>query len=223
MKKNLIRYLIVIAFTASAAVMVIWANRIAPIENKRFYDFPMLIGQWHGQEIPMGDYVYKSLETKYALLRNYVSSNERLPVNLSIVWFDDKNIAFHAPEACLGGVGNYVKIKTTTPISLDRQYNVGKLIVEQNGMRQIVLYFYDEDGFITMSQSALRLRVLLKRFQFKRSSVSFIRLMIPENDNEAEAMHVLQEFVKTLYPFIPYYTYTDKIAETNNEGSGNGK
>lgn len=210
MKKAPIRYLIVIIITAFAAALVIWADRISAIENKKFYDFPLVIGQWYGRQVPMEDYVYQSLETNYALLRNYSSPHYLLPVNLSIVWFDDRNISFHAPEACLGGVGNLVKTKGTTRVSLGHERDVGKLVVEQNGMRQVVIYFFDEDGYITMSQSALRLRVLMKRLRFKRSSVSFIRIMAPIAGSETETMSAIQAFLQEMYPLVPDYLYIDR-------------
>ncbi|OQA53589.1 MAG: hypothetical protein BWY45_02963 [Euryarchaeota archaeon ADurb.Bin294] len=210
MKKAPIRYLIVIIITALAAALVIWADRISAIENKKFYDFPLVIGQWYGRQVPMEDYVYQSLETNYALLRNYSSPHYLLPVNLSIVWFDDRNISFHAPEACLGGVGNLVKTKGTTRVSLGHERDVGKLVVEQNGMRQVVIYFFDEDGYITMSQSALRLRVLMKRLRFKRSSVSFIRIMAPIAGSETETMSAIQAFLQEMYPLVPDYLYIDR-------------
>lgn len=211
MKVTIVKYLSVITITALAAGVVIWSDRIAPIENSKLYDFPLIIGQWHGQEVPMEDYVYQSLETRYAFLRNYSSANYSLPVNLSVVWFDDRNIAFHAPEACLGGVGNLVKSKGTTRISIGQDYDVGKLIVENNGAKQLVIYFFDEDGYITVSQSALRMRVLLRRLQFKRSSASFIRIMAPIVGGEEETMDMVKKFINDSYPLIPRYTYINQI------------
>ncbi len=211
MKNNLSNYLIAIFLTAVAAVVVFQANRIEPIENKRLYDFPPVIGEWKAQEIVMDKYIYESLETPYAFLRDYFSSRYPYPVNFSIVWFDDRNIAIHAPESCLGGVGNFVKEKGTVRVRLDREYDINKLMVGNNGTKQVVLYFYDEDGYITTSQSSLRWRVLLKRLQFKRSSVSFIRLMAPIIGSEEETIKTMQAFLNSAYPFIPEYTYTDRI------------
>jgi EpsI family protein len=216
MKRNLSKYWLVTFLTAIAAVVVFQVSQVSPIENKRLFAFPSDLGEWKAQEIVMDKYIYKSLETPYAFLRDYYSNRFPFPVNLSIVWFDDHNIAIHAPESCLGGVGNIVKEKGTARIRLKREYEVNRLMVESNHMRQMVLYFYDEDGYITTSQSALRWRVLLKRLQFKRSSVSFIRLMAPIPVSEKETLDAMQVFLSAVYPFIPEYTYIDRISRKDS-------
>jgi EpsI family protein len=134
-------------------------------------------------------------------------------VNLSIVWFDDKNISFHAPEACLGGIGNDVKEKTMLSVGLgDHQNrNIGRLLVEKNGVKSIVLYFFDVDGYLTTSQTLIRLKVLSRRLLLKRSSASFVRVMAPVIEHEDQTLHMLLDFLRTVYPKLPPYTHTDFV------------
>ncbi len=108
MKKSGLRYLAVITLTLLSSLIVYRVETAQPIYNDKFFSFPLTIGDWSGEEVEMGAYVYQGIETPYLFLRNYYSPRYRAPVNLSIVWFDDRNIAFHAPEACLGGFGNQV-------------------------------------------------------------------------------------------------------------------
>jgi EpsI family protein len=215
MMKNKINYWIVIATTLIAAGIVHIVVSADAIENKMFYKFPLIIGTWRGTDISMESYVYKSLETPYVFLRNYSSPSYEYPLNLSIVWFDDRNMAFHAPEACLGGVGNTVNEKGTVNIRLDKDYVIGKLKVEFNNNHQLVLYFFDVDGFITTSQSQIRLRVLMNRMQFKRTSAAFIRIMAPILISEEETMRAELDFLKVIYPLLPEYTYTERVMGMN--------
>jgi EpsI family protein len=175
----------------------------------------MDIKGWKGEEVPMSEYVYQGIETKYLFLRNYRSDKYDEPVNLSIVWFDDRNLAFHAPEACLGGVGITVQEKSTVKVRLkgDSFYDIGKLIVEYNGKKQLVLYYFDIDGKITTSQSSIRLHVLSKRLTFKRASASFVRVMLPIETAYKTAFDELQDFLITIYPVTTQYTYTDFITK----------
>jgi len=210
--KSKSRYLVIILITVLASIFVHMTGTSSPIENKKLFSFPSSIGEWKSQQIQMGRNIYQSLETDYAFMRDYYSPNYKIPVNLAVVWFDDRYFAFHAPESCLGGVGNTVKEKKIVPVILmNKKYYVGKLVVEKDGVRQIVLYFNDAEGFITTSQSALRMNILLKRLFFRRSSVSFIRLMAPVEHNDNDTISILQTFLKDFYPLMPAYTYVGKI------------
>ncbi len=212
MKQVQVKYWITILITSLSAVLVLNVNMAQPIQNKKFFEFPLVIDGWKGKDIPMGDYVYKSMTTPYLFLRDYYSSAYKVPVNLSIVWFDDRNIDFHSPEACLGGVGNTVKVDTTEMVSLEgKRYKLGKLITELEGRRQVVLYFFDVDGHVTLSQTELRLRILARRLAFKRASASFVRLMVPITTDEQDAKNILLNFLYKIFPLLPSYTYTNMI------------
>jgi len=214
MNRRTLRHLIVILLTLATAGIVAAAKKAEPIKNNRFMSFPMVIGEWTGTEIPMGAYVYRGIETPYLFLREYRSAGRRDPVSLSIVWFDDTNIAFHTPEACLGGVSNEVKESGLAQVRLGGQdHTVGKVIVNLGGMDQMALYFFDVDGHVTTSQSDIRLTVLMKKLRLKRSSASFVRVMAPITTTEEKALHELAAFLQAVYPILPEYTYTDRILQ----------
>jgi EpsI family protein len=214
MRKTQTRFIIIIVLTLLTAGFTARISYEPPLENKKFFDFPMNVGEWKGEDVEMSDYVYQGIETEYLFLRNYRSEKYQQPVNLSIVWFDEKNIAFHAPEACLGGVGITVQEKTTTKIKINnKDYDIGKLVVDFNGRKELVLYYFDVEGKLTTSQSLIRLYVLAKRLMFKRSSASFVRLMTSIETNESDAFNELQDFLNTVFPVASQYTYTDMITK----------
>lgn len=213
MKKTSLNLIIIIALTAVAAVIIFVANTARPFQNNRFFDFPLAIGDWSGREIQMSGYVYQLIETRYLFLRDYQSPRHNAPVNLSIVWFDDTDIAFHAPEACLGGVGNKVKEKTTTVANINgKDRTLGKLILgKAGGQKTVVLYYFDVDGYWTTSQVDIRLHILWKRLLFKRSSASFIRLMAPVVTSEVDATAMILDFLKTASGVMPDHLYTEHV------------
>jgi EpsI family protein len=211
-QKNLTRFLVVIGLTVLTAGFIAKISYELPLENKQFFDFPMMIGEWKGEDVPMAGYVYQSLETKYSFLRNYRSVRYALPVNLSLVWFDDRMVAFHAPEACLGGVGINIIGKDSIKVSLNgSEHEINKLIVNYNNSKQIVLYFFDVEGKITTSQSSIRLSILERRLEFKRASATFVRLMAPIENNEEKITKEMLDFLNSIYPLLSLYTYTDTI------------
>jgi EpsI family protein len=212
MQKEQTKFIIVIVFTILTAGFIAKIGYELPLENKHFFDFPMVIGDWKGEEVPMADYVYASLETKYSFLRNYRSNRHAIPVNLSLVWFDDRMVAFHAPEACLGGVGINIVEKSSIKVKLNgRDYEIIKLVVNYNNVKQLVLYFFDVEGKITTNQSIIRLNILERRLEFKRASATFVRLMAPIENNEEKITKEMLDFLNSIYPLLPLYTYTDTI------------
>ncbi len=214
MNKRIVNFVVVIVLTLSAAGFMTTLKKAGPLVNNRFFDFPLVIGDWTGRDIPMNDYVYKGIETPYLFLRDYSSPRYQNPVNLSIVWFDDTNIAFHAPESCLGGVSNEVKEEGILSVKLDREYEIRKFITNLGGIDYLVIYFFDVDGFITTSQSDIRMQVLYKRLLFHRASATFVRLMAPVNTSEQETMKSLLDFLQIIYPVLPDYIYTKMATRT---------
>lgn len=213
MKKARHRYLLIISLTVLCGLMVHRVETAQPIINGRFFSFPLTIGHWEGVEIAMGEYVYEIISTPYLLLRDYRSPRHRLTVNFSIVWFDDRDIAFHEPEMCLGGVGNQVGEKSSRQVAVGgREYGLDTLVIRMPGRgAQLVWYFYDVDGFITTSQEDIRLHVLKKRLAGRRASASFIRLMAPIDQDIGETERILAAFLEVMLPLVPEYTYTERI------------
>jgi EpsI family protein len=210
MGKNQFRLIITIIITLVAAGIVHEIHMFKPIKNDIFFQFPLVIGEWRGKEIPMSDWVYRGLETPYVFLRDYSSSKQHLTVNLSLVWFDDTNFAFHSSESCMSDIMRERKIIQIDTASFGK-HEVVKMIVEINNQKHLLLYFFDVDGFITTSQEKIRLESFNRRLQFKRSSATFVRIMAPLETDEAETMPVLLRFLNDVYPFLPEYTYTNKI------------
>jgi len=210
MGKNQLRFIITILITFVATGLVYKVNTMDPIRNDKFFRFPLSINDWQGNEVPMSQWVYQGLETPYVFLRNYSSPSARLPINLSLVWFDDTNYAFHAPEACMDTI---IRERETAIIRIGNSGNheVVKMIVEVNNQKQLLIYFFDVDGFITTRQSMIRLASIWKRLHFKRASATFVRLMAPLENDQAETMRVLLRFLDDIYPILPEYTYTDKV------------
>ncbi|MEW6442098.1 MAG: exosortase C-terminal domain/associated protein EpsI [bacterium] len=216
MKRNPPSPLAIVLVTAVAAALVYSVSMSEGVRNPRFFEFPLTVGDWKGIDLPMHDRVYESIDTPYVFLRNYESPRYSMPLNLSIVWFDDKNISFHAPEACLGGVGHEVKEKTTLSVGLGdrRSWRIGRLRVEKSGAKSIALYFFDVDGYLTTSQTIIRLKVLSRRLLLKRSSASFVRVMAPVVEDEEQTLRMMLDFLRTIHPLLPPYTHTDYVQNT---------
>jgi len=199
--------MVVVLLTVAAAGAVQTAARIEPIRNDRLYEFPLSIEGWKGTVIPMDQWVYESLETDFGILRDYRNTSGDT-INIAVVWYDDREIAFHAVESCLGAAGDQVKVKETQTLSLseEKRIEIGKLIVNRHGSQYLVLYFYGSGQYTSPSQGKVRRHVVIKRLGLQRASASLVRIMTEINGNMEEAQAALEDFMRKSYPLILDYT-----------------
>ena len=166
---------------------------------------PHTIGEWRGKDLPLDSSVYEILETKAIIHRNYTLNGKN--ILLSIVYYPETKVDFHAPELCLGGKG----IRTQSlakRIRLD--YNgdninldIKMIVREQAEDKELAYYFYKAGPFIATSYIKLRFALTLNKFTSTEKSGSLIRVSIPvylSNYKEAEA--TLREFMGELYPYV---------------------
>lgn len=212
MKREEYKYVLIISLTLLCGLIVHRVETAEPVVNSKFFSFPLMIGEWEGKEIAVHEYVYEIIDTPYFILRDYHSPRHHLPVNLSIVWCDDRNLAFHAPEACLGGIGSQVEETSQRHLAIQGS----ECILDAFTVRipghgeQLVWYFFVVDGLITTSQTIIRLQVLKKRLSGKRTSAAFIRLMAPVAFERTESERVLAAFLESLLPLVPEYTCAER-------------
>jgi len=202
----------VIILNLIAFIFIYKINNIDSIDNSKLFEFPKTFLNHEGVDVPMEDWVYKSLETPYAILRNYITP-EKNYINLAIVWYDDRDIAFHAPEACLGGTGNTVKReKFINVIGHDNiKYTLGELYVEKGNKKQLVYYYYINEGNVTPNQISLRKNIIKQKLMLKRTSAAFVRIMTSINVSEEEAGKRLSNFFKITIRKVNKYTATRYI------------
>jgi len=206
------RILIIAVLTLAATGVINHVVNISPLKNEDLFKFPQKIGKWHGKNIPMENRIFESLETPYAILRNYHSAKGE-KINLAIVWYDDKEIAFHSAASCLGSSGDKVKEDGPYEINLadNKSINIARLITNKFNVTNLVLYYYVNDGFITGSQVTLRWNVIKQKLYFKRTSAAFVRMMMKINKNRENTMKILEDFLKISLPIVVEYTHTDNL------------
>jgi len=206
------RFFIVTILTLAAAVVVYQIQDIEPIKNENLFKFPLQISEWKGKDIQMEGWVFESLETPYAILRDYQTTDGE-KINFSIVWYDDKEIAFHSAAACLGGIGDRVKEDEIYNITLanNKTYKIGRLRTVKQNADRTVLYYYISDGYITGSQVKLRKHILKRSLQLKRISAAFVRIMKTIKLDEETDNKVIEEFFKDTLPVVIEFTKTGKF------------
>lgn len=165
---------------------------------------PLDIKEWHGEDVVLDEQVYSILETRAIIHRNY--SNNGHNVFLSIVYYPETKVDFHAPEACLGGQGQKTK-KQFKKISIN--YNgkikigLNELLQTNNDNTTLVYYFYKAGDFVGESYIKLRFSLTLNKFFNNKKSGALIRISTPiVNGNSDAASEEIVRFIEELYPYI---------------------
>jgi len=166
---------------------------------------PHSLGKWTGKDCPIEDLIFEILETKSIIHRNYQANKSN--VLLSLVYYTQTKVDFHAPEGCLAGQGVNIS-KTVKDIFINEKGKSLKLIVNQlvrqkNGSEELIYYFYKAGDFIGPNYIKLRLALALNKLSSKEKSGSLIRISTPIKANNVQEAHErLKEFIEELYPFL---------------------
>lgn len=212
MGKYQVRYLIIIVVLGVLTLLVnifnydIFADTSDSIAIVR--QIPVSFNKWKGTDVYLDPSVYEILETKSIIHRRYTSDIG--DVFLSIVYYPDTKVDFHAPEACLGGEGAQVeKISETIGLNVEgKQINlkINQLIRKNPEFKELVYYFYKAGEYMGRSYIALRLNIAKNKFFDNNKSGVLIRVSTALPDKgDAAAEEKLRQFIEKLTPFIVRY------------------
>ncbi len=202
------RYILIIAIFSIVAVLSLYLyyQQIKPEDVFNVSDFPMKIGQWSAEDIPIEEEVYAILETRNLLLREYKKANSP-PIVLYIIYSDKNRKATHPPEVCLTGSGITIleKKEKDLKITADNQklnIKVNYMLSEQGKTREVFIYWFKAGKTFTPKYLNQQLRIMLNQLKGKSSGGAMIRLSTRIVENEQEAMDRLTSFTKEIVPII---------------------
>ena len=171
-------------------------------------NIPLEMGKWQGKDVTLDDQIYEFLETKSIIHRNYILNGKN--VFLSIVYYPETKVDFHAPEACLAGQGIQIS-KNTKAIFI--KYNgkkvkvkLNQLVRQNNNSNELIYYFYKAGDFIGQSYIELRFNLAINKLSNNKKCGALIRVSTPAlMDDEQKAEKILINFIEQLYPFVTKY------------------
>jgi len=179
--------------------------------NKSFSTFPKNINGWTGNEEHFDQAVYDALGVDDSYLANYFNHDGKY-VQLYIGYYESQKEGeqIHSPKNCMPGGGwNITDISIEEVIlkeSESQKINVIKLLLEKDGQKQIVLYWYQSNGRYIASEYLQRIYMVVDSITKHRTNGSFVRLITPVSDNnEDTAVNLLKDFTSELVPILDEY------------------
>ncbi len=177
-------------------------NRVEVIPTRsRFVTFPTNIGDWDGHPSLLDPQVERSLALDDYLLSDF--TNDGNVVNLYVAYYASQHGGkYHSPLVCIPGDG--WSISTFRRISYGTDHPVNRALIERNGVRQLVYYWYQERGRQIASEYWSRWYLLYDAVAMDRSDGALVRLITPIESDESDehADHRLREFIRALEPAL---------------------
>jgi exosortase D (VPLPA-CTERM-specific) len=197
-------YACLILICATMLVGSLTSNRSEIIpERSRFVTFPAKIGDWQGNAFLLEPQVEHFLAMDDYLLSDYSNSDGKT-VNLYAAYYASQRGGKmpHSPLDCIPGDGwSITKFERT---SVDDNRPINRAIIERNGSKQLVYYWYEERGKRIIVEYWSKWYLLYDAVTKNRSDGALVRLTTPmrpgELDQNADAR--LRQFILDLGPTL---------------------
>ncbi|HKJ74969.1 MAG TPA: VPLPA-CTERM-specific exosortase XrtD [Alphaproteobacteria bacterium] len=197
----LIASLATIAVTAVIVLYLPHRPEIIP-KHPPLASFPQQMNGWHARFDPVDAGTKSALKADDTLLADFTKSGT-LPVNLFIAYYGSQRTGAspHSPRVCIPGGGWEITDLHQTTVPVDgRKMPVISAVIERQGVRQLVFYWYLERGQPMADEFYKKWHLLVDSIVKNRSDGALVRLVtpIPEGETDAAARQRLLTFMAPL-------------------------
>jgi EpsI family protein len=173
--------------------------------NVHFEALPLQFANYRGEETRFDEATYTLLKADTTTLRRYAHDGGALW--LFVAYFGEQNFGqqIHSPKHCLPGGGWQIQSIEQVQLNVPGlgQVPTNRLLIEANGVRQVMYYFFiTQIGFV-VNELDLKLELVRAALSFKARDAAFVRLTVPVNDGDlAVADHAARQFLVDATPLL---------------------
>jgi exosortase D (VPLPA-CTERM-specific) len=201
--------LLLICATLLTGLLISNRSEIIP-ERSRFVTFPATIGEWQGHASLLEPQVEHSLALEDYILSDYSKSDGKI-VNLYVAYYASQRTGEspHSPLVCIPGDGWTITKLERTSYGAGEPLN--RAIIERNGSKQLVYYWYEERGRKVASEYWSKWYLLFDAITKNRSDGALVRLIttVLPGELEGDADKRLQSYMRDLLPNLNGYLPPD--------------
>ena len=174
----------------------------APLEA-----FPRDVAGWRGaDQPPLDPEVARVLAADDYLNRVYYADT-MAPIGLYIAYYASQRQgdAIHSPQHCLPGAGWQPVSRGTSDVDTPQgRLTATRYVVEKNGRRQLVLYWFEGRGRAVANEYANKLYLVADAVRLRRTEGALVRVMTPIDGDESAADATAARFVRALKPQLTH-------------------
>ncbi|MGH9477335.1 MAG: exosortase C-terminal domain/associated protein EpsI [Terriglobales bacterium] len=181
----------------------------APPAARSLAGFPLQVGDWGGQVLPLAPATLAALDLHDYLNRVYFGPHQQV-AGLYIAYYPRQTFGddIHSPKHCLPGTG-WVPVQTGT-VSIrmpEGEIQVNRYLVARGRQRELILYWYQQQGRVISSEYRSKLFQVWDGLRQHRSDAALVRVAISAASGDARASAEGEAFVRLIFPhlsaFIP--------------------
>ncbi|MCS6861245.1 MAG: EpsI family protein [Abditibacteriales bacterium] len=208
---------------AVVAIALLATPKTAPKAAPPLERVPLVLADWRGKEEPKDSpdnkQAWEILRPDAMTIRTYtrLSSSETVNV-LTIV--SRSHRSFHVPEFCQLGAGWNIFKNKITQISVPRRDDPSRMqripvhlsVAEKHvaekpdqpplSYRQMILYWYSVDDYITHSMKRLQIYMAMSRLFGRQVYGAHFRLTMPLMRSEKQTLRIMEEFLGSYLPQV---------------------
>ncbi len=212
---------IVLAFFVSVATPLFSPHYVQPVPlQKSLAEYPLQIGDWTGRRNKLDGEVLALLGTDDYLMADYAKAGEP-PVNLYVLYYPKQdgtsNQAIHSPSVCIPAGGWTIDSKSIETITLKdgQKLNVNKMAISKGTTRQLMYYWFVQDGFTAADANMSKLHLIQNAFVKGHTNGGMIRLTTSSAGNESEqtSAQVLSKFIDAALPTLNDHLFSKAKAQ----------
>lgn len=176
-------------------------------------NLPPKIGAWQkfGEDTRFPVEIESVLRADDYLLRDYFLPATGAAANIYVGYYNSQRTGatYHSPRNCLPGSGWVMHEPQTTEISLpdSRIITVNRYLIENDGKKYLMIYWYQGRGRITANEYQDKLLTIWDSVRRRRSDGALVRVVIPISGSEAEtnraAADISVQLAINLNEFVP--------------------
>jgi EpsI family protein len=168
---------------------------------------PYRVGSWQGIDQPMEKHVLDVLGLDAYLNRKYSDARGKtMWLYVGYYGSQRQGKGIHSPKHCYPGAGWSLVKKgvETIPLNTDpgRSIKVNRLVFQKDGVRQVVLYWFQSAGRIVHSEYAQRIYLVTDAILHRRTDGALVKVTAPVMGNFDQLREEQNEFIRQIYPFL---------------------
>ena len=176
--------------------------------------FPLRIGEWSGQQIPLEKQIVETLKLTDYVNVNYAKAGDRRPVNLYAAYYASqrKGEAVHSPRSCIPGGGWRIESVTQRlvpeiAVASGESLQVNRVVIAKGQIRQVVYYWFAQRGRNLTNEYLVKWFLFWDGMIRNRTDGALVRLVTPLRANEdvGIADKRLTSLLQKIYPTIGRY------------------
>jgi exosortase D (VPLPA-CTERM-specific) len=169
------------------------------------HNVPITMEGWQGFDVPLEPRIIKAAGVDDYLNRAY-QQDSGAALGLYVGYYSSQRTgdAIHSPRNCLPGGGwQPVSAKYVSFRRPDGQMAlINEYIIEKQGQREIVFYWYQSHGRIIASEYWAKLYMVWDAMRLNRTDGALVRIDVPIMGSESEVRQRALQFTERVFPAL---------------------